>query len=114
MATTSLYLALEVTTFYVSLVFCQSICWAFISLCIVLQADLETAKSEIQKWHSAFRNESFVQPGTTPGTFSWLFYYFCTLLCQHLLGSLMQKLNTCYTRIRNDNHVVNDVTVCQV
>ncbi|CDP16956.1 unnamed protein product [Coffea canephora] len=28
--------------------------------------DLETAKSEIQKWHSAFRNESFVQPGTTP------------------------------------------------
>lgn len=30
------------------------------------QADLETAKSEIQKWHSAFQNESFVQPGTIP------------------------------------------------
>ncbi|KAL3512783.1 hypothetical protein ACH5RR_025500 [Cinchona calisaya] len=30
------------------------------------QTDLEAAMSEIQKWHSAFQNESFMPPGTTP------------------------------------------------
>lgn len=29
------------------------------------QTELEAAKSEIQKWHSAFQNESFIAPGTT-------------------------------------------------
>ncbi|XWS48199.1 hypothetical protein CRYUN_Cryun13aG0053200 [Craigia yunnanensis] len=30
------------------------------------QTELEAAKSEIQKWHSAFRNEPFIPAGTTP------------------------------------------------
>ncbi|XVF09333.1 hypothetical protein REPUB_Repub07fG0083600 [Reevesia pubescens] len=30
------------------------------------QTELEAAKSEIQKWHSAFRNEPFIPTGTTP------------------------------------------------
>uniref|UniRef100_A0A7N0VFL3 FKBP12-interacting protein of 37 kDa n=1 Tax=Kalanchoe fedtschenkoi TaxID=63787 RepID=A0A7N0VFL3_KALFE len=30
------------------------------------QSDLEAAKSEIQKWHTAFQNESFLPVGTTP------------------------------------------------
>lgn len=30
------------------------------------QTELEAAKSEIQKWHSAFQNESFIPMGTTP------------------------------------------------
>ncbi|KAK9278716.1 hypothetical protein L1049_028291 [Liquidambar formosana] len=30
------------------------------------QTELEAAKSEIQQWHSAFRNGSFIPPGTSP------------------------------------------------
>ncbi|KAK6924813.1 Pre-mRNA-splicing regulator WTAP [Dillenia turbinata] len=30
------------------------------------QTELEVAKSEIQKWHSAFQNESFIPMGSTP------------------------------------------------
>ncbi|KAL8118378.1 FKBP12-interacting protein of 37 kDa isoform X2 [Apium graveolens] len=30
------------------------------------QTELEVAKSEIQKWHAAFQNESFVPAGTSP------------------------------------------------
>ncbi|KAL3748178.1 hypothetical protein ACJRO7_009417 [Eucalyptus globulus] len=30
------------------------------------QTELEAAKSEIEKWHSSFRNESFVPSGTSP------------------------------------------------
>ncbi|XP_038705765.1 FKBP12-interacting protein of 37 kDa-like [Tripterygium wilfordii] len=30
------------------------------------QEELEAAKSEIQKWHSLFQNESFIPAGTTP------------------------------------------------
>eukprot|EP00262_Sarcandra_glabra_P000368 TRINITY_DN10427_c0_g2_i1.p1 TRINITY_DN10427_c0_g2~~TRINITY_DN10427_c0_g2_i1.p1 ORF type:complete len:344 (-),score=92.49 TRINITY_DN10427_c0_g2_i1:151-1182(-) len=30
------------------------------------QTELEAAKSEIQKWHSAFQNESAIPPGTCP------------------------------------------------
>ncbi|KAF4369849.1 hypothetical protein G4B88_026899 [Cannabis sativa] len=33
------------------------------------QTELEAAKTEIQKWHSSFQNESFIPMGTTPG--SW-------------------------------------------
>jgi len=29
--------------------------------------ELEAAKSEVQKWHSAFQNESFIPAGTNPG-----------------------------------------------
>jgi pre-mRNA-splicing regulator WTAP len=31
------------------------------------QVELEAAKSEIQKWHSAFQNISAVPSGTNPG-----------------------------------------------
>ncbi|KAF5178646.1 Pre-mrna-splicing regulator wtap [Thalictrum thalictroides] len=32
------------------------------------QGELEVAKSEIQKWHSAFQNEPYIQAGTSPDT----------------------------------------------
>ncbi|XP_057516031.1 FKBP12-interacting protein of 37 kDa [Amaranthus tricolor] len=30
------------------------------------ETELESSKSEIQKWHSSFQNESFISPATTP------------------------------------------------
>uniref|UniRef100_A0A803MVX7 Calcineurin B-like protein n=1 Tax=Chenopodium quinoa TaxID=63459 RepID=A0A803MVX7_CHEQI len=34
---------------------------------ILYKIELESAKSEFQKWHSSFQDESFISPATTPG-----------------------------------------------
>ena len=44
---------------------------AYLTFMVVfwLQADLEGAKAEVQKWHSAFEKESFIPPGSSVGQF---------------------------------------------
>lgn len=54
----------------------------------VFQQELEAAKSEIQKWHSAFQYRPATPTGMSPGFFTFLnttFFPFVRMFSLHLL-----------------------------
>lgn len=53
----------------------------------------DVAKSEVQKWYSAFQNEPFITPGTIPGKFQIASGVF--LLCIPLLYYVISFYITC-------------------
>ena len=64
-------------------------------ICCWFQLELEAAKTEIQKWHSAFQNESFIPAATSPGlSFSGMLYYllFYFVHNSYLQGELILSL----------------------